>query len=174
MSDTIEVCDKTITWSYEDYGSNPYDAKTSDLIEQAYQKNPSGSTTVTASNGQTYTISFSDMKQTNNSSRYKRTVNRKEQKTNVRRVNVSELRSLFKKYAAMDETEEKGIGGEGIMQLAEDIGVDPMEVCMHSFDSYISDMDPWIFILLCVFACLFACLFDILLYGEIHSHIHVF
>jgi DCN1-like protein 1/2 len=125
---TIEVATVNIQWQYDDYGWCNFDQKTSDSIEAAYLKNPRGTCTVTASNGQTYNITFADMKQENTSSNYKRGIQRKENKSNVRQVDVSDLKKLYDKYSKVDETDEPGIGGDGIMQFATEIGVDPMQV----------------------------------------------
>lgn len=127
--DTIEICSKTIVWQFDnDYGWSQFDPRTSEIIEKAYQSNPKGSVTVTVNNGQTYKITFHNMKQENTNTHNRRSIQRKEQKSSVRHVDVSELRKLFEKYSKLDENEERGIGGEGIMKFAEDAGVDPMQI----------------------------------------------
>lgn len=66
-----------VVWEYEDNNVwYPYDTTATKNIEAAYQTSNTGSYTYTAGNGQTYKITFSDMKQENVKTRFKRSVRR--------------------------------------------------------------------------------------------------
>jgi DCN1-like protein 1/2 len=128
---TIDVSNSEVKWEwYDSYDWKQFDRKTAEQIEKAYQNNKYGEVTVNVNNTQ-YKITFSNMYQTNLKTSYTRNIQRTVDKKQVRKVNVEELYKLFDKYKQIgdgDRSNAKEVNGDGIMQFASDIGVDPEDV----------------------------------------------